>query len=343
MRVPSPRRTSPLSLGRVLLASAGFAVLAAGAASAETLTLYSAQHQQMVDQITAAFTKQTGIKVRTRYGEAPEIASQIVQEGKASPADIYFTENSPELVLLDEKGLLAPVDRTTLAMVPARFSGDDGNWLGVLARENVLAYDPKLIDKAKLPASLLDLAGPEWKGRIAIAPSDADFLPLTEAVVKLKGREAALQWLRGLKANAQVFDDDEGVVAAVDRGAVATGIINSYYWARLHQEKGAATVAEIHHFGGKDVGGLINVSGAAVLKSSRHQAAGQKFLAFIVSKPVQTMLGAGDVDFEYPLADGVKANPVLTPYESLDPPAIAIKDLGDDQDAAKLLREAGLL
>lgn len=340
MRVPFRLRLSAIA---VLAASVSLAAVSMGTARAETLTLYSAQHEQMVDQMVAAFTKKTGIAVKTRFGEAPEIASQIVQEGAASPADVYFTENSPELVLLDEKSLLSPVDKSTLAMVPARFSAETGDWLGVLARENVLTYDPKLIDESKLPASLLDLARPEWKGRVAIAPADADFLPLVAAIVKLKGRPAALDWLRAMKTNAQVFDDDEGVVAAVDRGAVATGIINNYYWARLHQEKGAATVARIHHFGGKDVGGLINVSGAAVLKSSKHQAAAQKLLAFMVGKPMQTTLASGDVDFEYPLADGVKANPILKPFDQLDPPAIAIKDLGDDQDAARLLREAGLL
>jgi iron(III) transport system substrate-binding protein len=325
----------------VLMASAGLA--APGGAAAETLTLYSAQHHQMVGQVTDAFTKQTGIKVRTRFGEAPEIASQIVQEGAASPADLYFTENSPELVLLDEKGLLAPVTKSTLADVPARFSAETGNWLGVLARENVLAFNPKMIAADKLPVSLLDLARPEWKGKVAIAPADADFLPLVEAIVKLKDRPTALAWLKALKANAQVFDDDEGVVAAVDRGGVATGIINNYYWARLHQEKGAATVSQIHHFGGSDVGALINVSGAAVLKSSKHQAAAQKFLAFLVSKPMQTTLASGNVDFEYPLARDVKANPLLKPFDQLSPPDVSVKDLGDDQDAAKLLREAGLL
>ena len=309
----------------------------------ETLTLYSAQHRQMVDGLTAAFTRQTGIAVRTRYGEAPEIASQIVQEGAASPADVYFTENSPELVLLDEKGLLAPVTRSTLADVPARDNAATGDWLAVLAREDVLAFNPALIAENRLPPSLLDLARPEWKGKVAIAPADADFLPLVEAVAKLKDRATALAWLRALKANAQVFDDDEGVVAAVDRGAAAVGIINNYYWARLHEEKGGATASRIHHFAGGDVGGLINVSGAAVLRSSKHQAAAQQFLAYLVSAPVQAALAQGDVDFEYPLARGVKANPLLEPFNRLDPPSIAPAALGDDQDSAKLLREAGLL
>ncbi len=336
----------PAAAARAALVAAPLVALipwASPAALAETLTLYSAQHPQMVDGITADFTKATGIKVRTREGEAPEIASQIVQEGTASPADVFFTENSPELVLLDEKGLLAPVDRSTLAAVPARDSAATGDWVGVLARENVLAYDPELIKPDQLPQSLLDLARPEWKGRVAIAPSDADFLPLVGAIVKLKGRETALAWLRAMKTNAQVFDDDEGVVAAVDRGAVATGIINNYYWARLHREKGGATKSEIHHFAGGDVGGLINISGAAVLKSSRHQTAAQKFLAFLVSRPEQTRLAQQNIGFEYPLVAGVPANTLLKPFDQLHPPAISASELGDDQESAKLLREAGLL
>jgi iron(III) transport system substrate-binding protein len=314
------------------------------AAEPVTLTLYSAQHHQMVNILIDGFTKETGIKVRVHSGEAPEIANQIAQEGARSPADVYFTENSPELTLLDEKGLLAKIDAATLAQVPARYSSADGNWIGVLARENVLAFNPTMIQANQLPASLLDLAGPSWKGKVAIAPSDADFLPLVDAVAVLKGEAAALAWLKGLKQNAQVFDDDEGVVAAVDRGSVATGIINNYYWARLLTEQGAAkTHSQIHHFANRDVGALINVSGAAVLRSSKQPEAAQRFVAYLVSTKVQSMLGQGDIDFEYPLAMGVKPNPLLKPFDQLQPPELSMRQLGDDQQAARLLRQAGLI
>ena len=328
---------------RAALALALLAPLPALAAPAP-LTIYAAQHHQLVDMVAQAFTKETGIPVRSRFGEAPELASQIVREGARSPADIYFTENSPELTLLDEKSLLAPVTPATLALVPPQYSSADGRWLGVLARENVLAYDPAKLKPDDLPASLLDLAKPEWKGRVAIAPSDADFLPLVQAVVVLKGHDAALAWLKGLKANAQVFDDDEGVVSAVERGTVAAGVINSYYYYRARVEQGAdKTRSEIHHFGGGDVGGLLNVSGAAVLKSSKNQDEAQRFLAFVASPPVQEMLGRSDVDFEYPLAPGVAPNPALKPMDQLQPPTLTVKQLGDDQDSAKLLRQSGLL
>jgi iron(III) transport system substrate-binding protein len=317
---------------------------AATSAGAVTLNLYSAQHEQTVDLLTKAFTKETGIDVKVHSGEAPELASELLKEGASSHADVFFTENSPELELLSEKGLLAKVAPATLASVPAADSGSNGDWVGVLARENVLVFNKAMTKEEQLPSSLLDLAKPEWKGKLAIAPTDADFLPLVGAVAALKGRPAALDWLKGLRENAAIFDDDEGVVAAVDRGAAAVGIINSYYWARLRVEKGADQMqSAIHHFAGGDVGGLMNVSGAAVLKGSRNQAAAQKFLAFLVSKPAQEMLSNLDITFEYPLVAGVVANPVLKPMSELSPPPLTLKQIGDDGDAAKLLREAGVI
>jgi iron(III) transport system substrate-binding protein len=128
-------------------------------AAPEPITLYSAQHEQVVDMLAAQFTKETGIAVRVHKGEGPALASQLLAEGTHSPADLFFTENSPELVLLDEHGLLAPVDPATLASAP------DRNWIGLLARENVLAYNTRLISADALPLSLMDVADPSWKAR----------------------------------------------------------------------------------------------------------------------------------------------------------------------------------
>ena len=91
----------------VFVAAVFGVAFSAAASAAPVLTLYSAQHEQVNAMLTAAFTKQTGIVVRVHEGEGPELAAQILQEGADSPADVFFTENSPELTLLDEKSLLA--------------------------------------------------------------------------------------------------------------------------------------------------------------------------------------------------------------------------------------------
>lgn len=339
---------APGCLGRrgLLAAAAAFGAARAipSVRAAETLTIYAAQHLQTVDQVVNAFTKATGIQAKVRPGEPPELASQLLKEGASSPADVFLAANSPELMLLSEHHLLAPVDPATLARVPRQYSSPAGDWVGTSARVNVLVYNTDKIPAASLPSSLMDLADPMWKGKLAIAPTDADFLPLVGAVAAEKGRTAALNWLKALKRNAIVFDDNEAVVAAVERGAAEIGVANNYYLPRLAVEKGESKMhSAMYYFGTGDVGALMNISGAGVLKSSRHPAQAQKFLAFLVSTPIQKMLADGDVSFEYPLVPGIPANPVLKPFDDLHPPKLSIEQLGDDRDSAKLLREAGLI
>ena len=335
----------PAALG-LIAASLCFCMAGTRPAAAETqtLTLYSGQHPQTVDALIADFEKATGIKVRVHSGEGPEVANQLVEEGTDSPADVYFTENTPELMLLEEKGLLADVAPEALASVPAHYSSPAGKWLAVLARQNVLAYNPGVIKEGDLPKSLLDFADPAWKDKIAIAPTDADFLPVVGAVIVLKGKDAALAWLKGLKANAQIFDDDEAVAAAVEGGRVATGLINNYYWDRLMVQQGAAnTKSKLYYFGHGDPGAVVNVSGVAVLKSAPYPAAAQKFAAYLVSERAQQLLAKGKINFEYPLRPGVAPDPVLKPFSQLEPPALDATKLGDDSSVGALMQEAGLL
>src|SRR5271168_4577470 len=105
------RRDGADRLGAVAFVALGlfFGSLGTPFAGAVTLNLYSAQHEQTVDLLTKAFTKESGIDVKVHSGDAPELASELLKEGASSHADVFFTENSPELELLSEKGLLAKV------------------------------------------------------------------------------------------------------------------------------------------------------------------------------------------------------------------------------------------
>src|SRR5271169_3202702 len=150
------RRAGADRLGVAAFVALGlFVGSAATSAGAATLNLYSAQHEQTVDLLTKAFTKETGIDVKVHSGDAPELASELLKEGASSHADVFFTENSPELELLSEKGLLAKVAPATLASVPAADNGSNGDWVGVLAREDVLVFNTGMIQETALPASLL--------------------------------------------------------------------------------------------------------------------------------------------------------------------------------------------
>jgi iron(III) transport system substrate-binding protein len=313
-----------------------------GAGAGGGITLYNGQHPQLTRTLVRAFERQSGIHVRVRTDDGIVLADELLQEGSASSADVYLTENSPELTMLAERGLLARLPASVADQIPSRYDSPVDDWVGVALRVSALAYDPARVSAAQLPASVLELAESRWKGKVAIAPTDSDFVPLVGAVIARYGLARARSWLAGLRANSLRYQDIESVVAAVDRGQASVGVINQYYWYRLRREQGAAhTRSRVYYFPNRDIGAVENVSGAAVLASSRRKAAAERFVAFLVSPAAQRIVAAGD-DYEYPARPGVPPNPVLPPLSAVDPAVLSVVGLGNDLPAASLLQRSGL-
>jgi iron(III) transport system substrate-binding protein len=314
-------------------------------ASGVSITLYNAQHEQTTNALVAAFEKQTGIDVKVRNDDEDVLADQIVTEGSRSPADVIYTENSPVLEYLQLKGRLARVDASTLAAVPARYSSPQGKWVAVSGRVSGLVYNPKLIKASQVPRSVMDLAKPFFKDKLAIAPSETDFQPIISSIANRYGQKRALAWLEAIKQNAAKhnYANNEMLVARVNAGQASIGIINNYYWYRLRVELGASAMHSVFaYLAPRDAGYVFDVSGAGILSSSAHQRAAQKFLAFLVSKTGERIIATGD-SFEYPLGSSVRTTKTLRPLSDLAPDTETIAELGDGQGAITLLERAGLL
>src|SRR5262249_43950224 len=136
-----------------------------------------------------------------RNGSDTEMGNQIVQEGSASPADVFLTENSPAMALVRNADLFAPIEEDTLAHVPAGFKPTGGHWVGIAARSTVFCYNTTKLTEARLPRSILDLADPAWRRRWGASPSGADFQAIVSALLELRGEQATLTWLQAMKDN----------------------------------------------------------------------------------------------------------------------------------------------
>jgi iron(III) transport system substrate-binding protein len=341
---PSPGVTGAAGATAAPAASSAASGALGASIAGQTITLYNGQHEQTTDALVTAFEKLTGATVKVRSDDEDVLAQQIEQEGAKSPADVFYTENTPPLVRLDEKGLLSPVDAATLAAVPGADSASDHSWVGVSVRVSELVYNTTDLKPADLPTSVLGLADPKWKGKLDIAPSETDFQPIVTAVAADIGDAATVTWLKALKANAGSHQDpdNETLVANVNKGTTELGVINHYYWYRLKDEDGASgTHSALATFAPHDDGYLLDVSGAGVLTSSTHQVAAQELLAFLVSHQGQTVLASGD-SWEYPIGSGV-TNPNLPPFSGLEPKAFDLTQIGDGTKAVTLLQQAGLL
>lgn len=332
----------PSFLKQAALATALLAAGQALAADSVGLVVYNAQHETLTKAWVAGFTEETGIPVTVRNGDDTEMGNQIVQEGAASPADVFLTENSPAMVLVDNAKLFAPVAPATLEQVDAAYRPAHGQWVGIAARSTVFVYNPSKLPEKDLPKSLMDLASPAWKGRWAASPAGADFQAIVAAVLEQKGEAATLEWLKGMKANFTAYRGNSSVLKAVNAGQVDSGVIYHYY-AFVDQAKTGENSKNtaLHYFKHQDPGAFVSISGGGVLASSKHQEDAQKFLQYITGKQGQEVLRTGK-SFEYAVGKDAASNPKLVPLKDLDAPKVDASKL-DSKKAVELMTQAGLL
>jgi iron(III) transport system substrate-binding protein len=325
-----------LAFGAVLLATP-FA-----ASAAETIVVYNAQHANLTKAWADAFTAETGINVTIRQGGDTDMANQIVQEGANSPADVFVTENSPAMVVVDNAGLFAPIDADTLALIPEQYRPANGHWTGVAARTTVFAYNKTMLTEDQLPKSLLDLADPSWKGRWAASPAGADFQAIVGALLKLKGADVTLNWLTAMKENSTAYRGNSAALKGVNAGEVPGAVIYHYYYFGDQAKTGEnSNNVSLYYFRNQDPGAFVSVSGAGVLASSKHPKEAQAFVKWLAGKGGQAVLRDGD-SYEYAVGVGAESNPKLEPIDKLQAPQIDPASL-DSAAVTKLMTAAGLL
>lgn len=327
---------------RHLFAALAFAAIAAPALAQEGgITVYTAQHQALTQAWADAFTAKTGVPVAIRKGTDILMANQIIQEALNSPADLFLTENSPAMVMVEQADLFAPVAPETLAQVPEEFRPQSGLWTGIAARTTLFVYNTEMLAEADLPKSMLDLAGPEWQGRWGAAPAGADFQAIVSALLQLKGSEATGNWLAGLKQNAVVYRGNFEAMRGANMGEVAGSLIYNYYYFGDRAATGeSSNKLEDHYFGADDPGGFVSISGGGVLKASDNPELAQQFLAFITGPEGQAVLR--DHAFEYTVGSGVEANPILPPLSTIGYPKVD-PSLLNAQEVVQLMTAAGVM
>ncbi|ENR0229193.1 iron ABC transporter substrate-binding protein [Enterobacter roggenkampii] len=308
----------------------------------EGIVVYNAQHENLVKSWVDGFTKETGIKVTLRNGDDSELGNQLVQEGSASPADVFLTENSPSMVLVDNANLFAPLDSDTLKQVPAEYRPAHGRWIGIAARSTVFVYNPAKLSEQQLPKSLMDLAKPEWKGRWAASPSGADFQAIVSAMLALKGEKATLEWLKAMKANFVAYKGNSTVMKAVNAGQIDGGVIYHYYRFVDQSKTGENSKnTQLYYFKHQDPGAFVSLSGGGVLASSKHKAQAQAFIKYITGKEGQESLRTNNA-FEYAVGVNAASNPKLVPLKDLDAPKVEPSTL-NSKKVIELMTQAGLL
>jgi iron(III) transport system substrate-binding protein len=333
-------------LGTALLS--GVAACGDDAAGSEPgdkkLTVYSGRNEALIKPLLDKFSKATGVKVEARYGSSSQMATQLLEEGSRSPAEVFLSQDAGALGAVNKKGLLAALPAEVTAKVPTQYRARDGKWTGVTARSRVLVHNPALIPADKLPASVFDLTGPAWKGKVALAPGNASFQAFVTAVRVQHGEAKAKEFLTALKANEpQLLASNIAIVEAVDAGKVPVGLVNHYYLGEIARERGTTAEkmnAKLHFFAPGDSGAMVNVSGVGVLTRSATDPDVRTFLDYVLGTEAQTWFA--QQLFEYPVIGGAPAPAYVPALADLKAPAVDLNDLETLDASVALIKETGL-
>lgn len=310
---------------------------------AVTLTIYSGRTEKLVGSLFTAFEKETGITVKVRYGETPQLAAMLLEEGARSPADVFVAQDAGALGALAKAGRLAKLPSDVLGLVDdPRFKSADGGWVGLSGRARVLAYNTEKLKAEELPAKIDELTDPKWKERLGWAPTNASFQAFVTALRVLEGEDAAAAWLERVKANKpRVYKNNTAIVEALSRGEVSVGLVNHYYVFAAEKGRAEPLKVENHYFEKNDPGALINVAGVAVLEGSKHAEAAQKLVAFLLGREAQEHFAKET--YEYPLSAGVEVDPRIKPIAEVGSPELDLSRLDELQGTVRLLQEKGIL
>ncbi|MDP4803882.1 MAG: iron ABC transporter substrate-binding protein [Candidatus Nanopelagicales bacterium] len=341
-------RRAALAAAALLAASAALTACSSGDSGAsdepaDGLVVYSGRSEELVGTLFAQFTAETGIPVEARYGDTAELAAQMIEEGDATPAQVFFAQDAGALGAVSGEGLLAQLPTDALNQVPANYRSADGTWVGVSGRARVIAYDGEQLTPEQVPTSIFDLTDPKWKSQVAIAPTNASFQSFVTALRVTDGDDVAREWLAGLVANdVQKFEKNGLILDAVDAGQVQLGLINHYYWYEKAAEVGADSMrAQISFTAPADPGSLVNVAGVGITTPAAESNNARTFVEWMLSPTAQQYFV--DVTYEYPVIETIAAADGLPPLATLRGPDIELAELADLPGTLAMLEDVGLL
>lgn len=307
------------------------------------LVIYSGRGESLVGEIIERFEEQTGINVKVRYGSTSALALTIGEEGRRSPADIFYGQDAGALSFLAESGLAAQLPPDILASVENdNFKDDDGQWIGTSGRARVLIVSTERVAEADRPNSVFDLTDEEWRGRVGWAPGNGSFQAFVTAMRVIHGEAVTEQWLRDMIANdVHCRRNNSTQINAVIAGAFDIGLVNHYY--RFRSSYDANRHLAVNYFPPGDAGeagALINIAGVAMLEGTTNQANALRFIRFLLSEEGQTYFR--NETNEYPVSADVEPRVDLPSLDTLDPPSLALTSLSDLQGTLDLFDKIGL-
>ena len=320
----------------------------ASVSASPELNIYSARKEALIQPQLERFTQQTGIKVNIVTGKADALLKRLKSEGRNSPADVLLTTDAGRLHRAKEAEVTQVFTSELLAsLIPASYRDPEGHWVGLSVRSRPILYVKGKVDPAEL-SSYEALSNPKWKRRICIRSSSNIYnQSLVASMIVANGEAATQAWAKGLVANMArpPKGGDRDQIKAAAAGQCDIAIANTYYLAGMVNsndptQRAAAAKMALFWPNQAGRGAHVNISGAALTRSSKNPQAAVKLIEFLASEQAQQWYA--ETNGEYPVRAGVAVGETLKAWGEFKADTLNLGQLGElNSKAVMLMDRAG--
>jgi iron(III) transport system substrate-binding protein len=325
-----------------LLAALALCLLGGNAHAADEVVVYSSRIDELIKPVFDAYTAETGVKVKFITDKEAPLMQRIKAEGQNATADLLLTVDAGNLWQAEQMGILQPITSAVIdGNIPAQYRAASHQWTGLSLRARTIAYASERVKPQEL-STYEALADKQWEGRLCLRTAKKVYnQSLTATLIETHGAEKTEQILKGWVNNlsTDVFSDDIAVLQAIDAGQCDVGIVNSYYYGRLHKQQPDLGVKLFWPNQG-DRGVHVNLSGIGLNKYAPHPQAAIALVEWMTGPQAQAIFAG--VNQEFPANPAVAPSAEVASWGEFKADTLPVEVAGKRQaEAIRLMDRAG--
>ena len=324
------------------LAALALTALSGAVQAADEVVVYSSRIDELIKPVFDAYTKKTGVAIKFITDKEAPLMARIKAEGANTPADLLLTVDGGNLWQAEQMGILQPFTSKVIdANIPAQYRASSHAWTGLSLRARTIAYSTDRVKPAEL-TTYEALADKQWEGRLCLRTAKKVYnQSLTATLIETHGAEKTEELIKGWVNNlsTDVFSDDVAVLQAINAGQCDVGIVNTYYYGRLHKQDPKLAVKLFWPNQG-DRGVHVNLSGIGLTKYAPHPEAAKALVEWMTTPEAQKIFA--DVNQEFPANPAVEPSAEVASWGKFKADTLPVEVAGKRQaEAIRLMDRAG--
>ena len=301
----------------------------ASAGEQVTITVYTSEPEEKVDEINAAFMEaHPDINVEVYRAGTGDLNARIASEKEsgAIEADVLWAADSSTFEDYAADGDLAELENVETEGIMEEVIDAEGYYVGTRIIPTVIAYNTDVISQDEAPQSWQDLIDPKYMDKLVMPDPAVSGAAAFNASVWLESDELGEEWITALGENKPMIAQSNGPASQeIASGSRPVGVVVDYLVrdlaaagspiATAYPEEGAPYITEP----------------AGVFESSQNKEAAETYINFLLSEEAQNIA----VEQAYlPVRESVETpegTPALAEINLLNPDLDAVTE---GQDAA---------